>query len=243
MTEVTMIHLDLQIRRQLLHEITDGIYANAAMLPSEPELCERLGVSRSTLRQAVTVLEQEHYLRRRQGIGTEIDRNVCFTRGRLDLNAEFSTFLTEEGYVPERKFLHSKLDGADAASARALSMEEGEPLLSIAKLWCADGHPAIWCTDTLSARLVKKPYTEADLDADIFTFLDRCCKQQISFQISSIEIKLLDEPFAQLLDRPVNEAVFALNCTGYNIEGKPVIFTREIYVPKYVSLTVLKSKI
>ncbi|MEN6410814.1 MAG: GntR family transcriptional regulator [Anaerolineaceae bacterium] len=238
-----MIHLDLQIRRQLLHEITNGIYANATMLPSEAELCERLGVSRSTLRQAVTVLEQEHYLRRRQGIGTEIDRNVCSTRGRLDLNPEFSTFLSEQGYVPERKFLHYKQEGADAALARALSVEEGEPLLSLAKLWYADGHPAIWCTDTLPVRLIQKPYTEADLDTDIFTFLDRYTKQKVSFQIAPIEIKLLDEEFAQLLDRPVNEAVFYLNCTDYNAEGKPVIVTHEIYVPKYVSLTVMKAKI
>jgi GntR family transcriptional regulator len=238
-----MQKLDLQIRRQLLNEITHGIYANAQMLPSETELCERLDVSRSTLRQAVTALEQEHYLRRRQGIGTEIDRHVCSMKGRIDLNPEFSTFLSELGYVPERKFLEANLSEADSLLADQLMVELGETILSITKMWNASGKPAIWCTDFLPASIIRKPYTESDLNIDIFTFLKNYCNQQISFQISSIELQQLDEQLSSVLGLRTNDTVFMQKCVGYNLKGQAVLASRELYVPDYVSFTVLRAKV
>ena len=99
----TLLHL--QVRRLLLNEIVRGEFAAADMLPTETELCNRLKVSRSTLRQAVTSLEQEGYLRRRQGMGTIIDREVCNMTARFDLNSEFSILLGDLGYTPSVLFL------------------------------------------------------------------------------------------------------------------------------------------
>lgn len=236
-------HLDLQIRKQLLNEITNGIYANAKMLPSETELCERLGVSRSTLRQAVTSLEQEHFLRRRQGIGTEIDRNVCSMKGRLDLNPEFSIFLSELGYEPRRKYLDSFLGQADESLASRLDISVGEATLFVKKMWTASGAPAIWCMDMIPVRYIKLPYATEDLDTDIFSFLKSTCNQQISFQIASIEITPLEEEVAAALELPVDELVVLSNCVAYNPKGAPVLASKEIYVSKYLSFTVLRSKI
>jgi GntR family transcriptional regulator len=148
--------LHLQVRRLLLKSIIQGEFAAAHMLPTEAELCTHLGVSRSTLRHAVTSLEQEGYLHRRQGLGTIIDRNVCSVTARFDLNSEFSILLNDLGYKPSVRFIDAREETASAGVAGLLKTQEGAALLSITKLWLADDRPAIWCTDSIPTALIIK---------------------------------------------------------------------------------------
>ena len=46
------------------------------VLPSEPKLAEQLGVSRATLREAMSALEDRGMLVRRQGVGTYIPPTI-----------------------------------------------------------------------------------------------------------------------------------------------------------------------
>ena len=59
-----------QISRKLRQQILDGIYQPGSRLPSEPEMSRQLGVSRATLRTALTELAAENLIHRRQGDGT-----------------------------------------------------------------------------------------------------------------------------------------------------------------------------
>ena len=59
-----------QAARRLLEELRRGRYADAAQLPSELELADVLGVSRTVVRDALSDLERDGYLERVRGIGT-----------------------------------------------------------------------------------------------------------------------------------------------------------------------------
>ena len=49
--------------------ILDGVFPPGTSLPSERELCEQYGVSRSTLREALKALEDNELIQSRQGVG------------------------------------------------------------------------------------------------------------------------------------------------------------------------------
>ncbi len=49
--------------------ILDGVFPPGTSLPSERELCEQYGVSRSTLREALKALEDSELIQSRQGVG------------------------------------------------------------------------------------------------------------------------------------------------------------------------------
>jgi DNA-binding FadR family transcriptional regulator len=58
------------IAAQLRKAIVDGIYVLGERLPAERALAEAYGASRTTVREALTVLEEAGLVRRRQGSGT-----------------------------------------------------------------------------------------------------------------------------------------------------------------------------
>lgn len=53
--------------KHLLYSIHFGFYPSGSSLPSVVELCKSFGVSRSTIRSALKMLEEERYISRTQG--------------------------------------------------------------------------------------------------------------------------------------------------------------------------------
>jgi len=58
----------------LKRHIRDGIYNEGDLLPSENELCGLYGLTRPTVRQALTALVQDGYIRRQQGKGSIVNK-------------------------------------------------------------------------------------------------------------------------------------------------------------------------
>ena len=65
-------HKYAELARKLRGDILDGFYASGQKLPSENELAQQTGYSRSTVRQAMSLLEQEGLASRVRGSGTYV---------------------------------------------------------------------------------------------------------------------------------------------------------------------------
>ena len=61
------IHLDksipiplyYQLKEEILNNIKSGVYEQGSMVPKEQDLCDSLGISRTTVRQAITMALQD----------------------------------------------------------------------------------------------------------------------------------------------------------------------------------------
>lgn len=63
-----------QLYEQLKGDIVRGVYQNGQKLPGENEMAEQYGMSRQTVRQALTLLERKGLIERKQGSGTYVHR-------------------------------------------------------------------------------------------------------------------------------------------------------------------------
>ena len=61
-----------KVVRRLGQDIISGLFKPGDTLPNESALCERLGVSRSVLREAVRVLVSKGLLQRKSRLGTRV---------------------------------------------------------------------------------------------------------------------------------------------------------------------------
>lgn len=68
------------IYNKILQMIQEGMYPEGSKLQSEPVLAEQMNVSRSTLRQALALLQEDGIIEARRGVGN-------FVRKTIDVNA------------------------------------------------------------------------------------------------------------------------------------------------------------
>lgn len=68
--------LYLQLAAKLGEAIRGGHWKAGEALPAERQLCERLQISRVTLRQAVDALVEQGLVSRRQGAGTFVTSHI-----------------------------------------------------------------------------------------------------------------------------------------------------------------------
>jgi len=121
------------LRSQVTHELGVG-----DAIPSERLLCERFGVSRMTVRQAVDALVVEGLLEREQGRGTFVAPT------RMDLEVRLASFgqeMRRRGMEPSSKVLAAEEVTVTPDIADALELLPGEQVFYLHRIRYADGEP------------------------------------------------------------------------------------------------------
>lgn len=107
-------------------------------IPSERSLVEELGVSRVTVRQAISDLVESGRLDRIHGKGTFVSGPQVNSRLHL---TSFSREMRARGLVPETKLLAGFEDEASLEVAQALQIRPRESVVRVERLRLADGTP------------------------------------------------------------------------------------------------------
>jgi GntR family transcriptional regulator len=128
-----------QLREVLLNKIKSNEWPVNSQIPSERELCETFGVSRITVRKALSELEREGYLYRKQGKGTFVTSPKI--EQRLSRFYSFSEEIRKMGYVPSSKILDFTVMQADKNIAANLQIESGVDVYSLRRIRLANEEP------------------------------------------------------------------------------------------------------
>jgi GntR family transcriptional regulator len=148
-----------QLYDDLVRRLAAGAFT--AAFPGEHELVAEYGVSRHTVREALSRLRQTGVLESARGRRTAVRR----TRIEQPLGALYSLFREVEarGMRQRSQVLVKKL-GPDPAVAARLGLAEATPFLYFERIRCADDEPlALDRTWLLAA--VARPLLDADLTA------------------------------------------------------------------------------
>lgn len=133
--------LHAAIAAELAGRIASGRLAVGTRLPPERVLAHSLGVSRMTVRQALGALERDGLLRRVVGRagGTFVQERRVERRaaGLAGLSAE----LRRQGLAAGARVLSAGVRPCGRATAAALGLVPGEPVLVVARIRLADGKP------------------------------------------------------------------------------------------------------
>lgn len=232
-----------QAHAQLLHEMREGAFAHETHLPRESDLAQRMGISRTQLRDILAVLECEGFITRRHGVGTIINRHVLCVHNRIDMEVEFLDMIHAGGYTPSVAYVQTEESPATAYEAEKLGLPEGTPLLRCKKLCTADKHPAIYCEDMFERALLQEEVTAKDFRAPVFQLLQDKCRLNCYMDLARLRPIVADEAIAEILGVAAGTPLLYVEEVDFDIDGKPIFFSRQYFVGDYVEHNILRKRL
>lgn len=227
----------------LLEEMRTGMYANSHRLPPEVEIGKQFGISRTMVRDVLSILEQEGYVTRKQGIGTLINHNVLNLPNRIDIEKEFLEMVRSYGYEASVRDIQMTLVEAEEAAVK-LKVSKGTKFIKSVRTILADGKPAIYVEDFVAESLIKTPeYEMEESPTPIFGFLEKYCNTEVYLDLSEVKAINADQRISRILEIEKGEAIVYIDEVGYNMEGQPVLYSKEYYGNGIFQHMIMRKKI
>lgn len=225
-----------QVRSLLMREIDAGTYAEGERLPSEPELCERFGVSRITVRRAVADLEGLGLVHRQQGRGTFVAprREVV---GTMTVGG-FADKVVGDG-VKSRRIMRAEIIPAEEKHARRLGVPVGDPVFHLVRVFALDSTPL--SIDDSRYSLTRFPDFDSHIDHDTSTYqvLRDVYGVEFSEMYREIDVGFTNEQTARWLGRPERDPLIVIRKRALDTHGEIVHTSRVKVVPSRVTLNMV----
>lgn len=215
---------------KLLEELRTGDFKAVKRLPSEVELAERFGVSRSVIRDVLADLEGEGYVERGRGVGTVVNRQIVELKSRLDMKFEYNDLIRAAGCTPSTDAVRLYQKPADEFLADKLDVDLDEPLIVCEKRVNASGKPVIYSIDHLPAVLFERlDWRMLDWAAPVFDLLSENCGIVVDSSISRVSAIVGPADVRARLDAAEGEALMMMDEVGYYKLHRPILHSLGFY--------------
>jgi GntR family transcriptional regulator len=232
--------LDLRAQHMTLADATSaalqrailaGKFLPGSQLPAEFDLMDQLGVSRTTLREALKRLEEQGLIVRRRGRGTYVRERAIVKD--LSLNFGISEMITQAGLTPGVRSTTVRREPAPAEVAAALALAEGTPLIVIERVRTAGERPVVWSRDMLPAdRLEPRGLTAGDLAArSLYESLTDHFHIRIVRGVAQLTPVVAAADLAARLDVRRGTALLRMTQTDFDANDQPVLYSVEYHLP------------
>ncbi len=215
-----------QIEDWLADAIAAGQLTPGDRLPTEHDLAAWLGVSRMTLRHALSELAQRGLVTRTVGRGG--GTFVAEPKLEQDLTtlAGFSEQLRRHGKVAGARVLAAAQIPASAAAAAALELAEGEPVHDVRRIRLADGRPIVIEHSQFPAKLFPD-LLDCRLDGSLYELLAENYGLRPHRARESLEPVVAGVREAEALDVDEGAPLMLVERTAYSLDGQPLEFARD----------------
>jgi GntR family transcriptional regulator len=235
---------------QLRAMIQSGALMDGSQLPSEPELAKSLNISRSTVRAALSYLENEGTVLRRRGVGTFVaDRGSLYNN--LNVNWGVTQIIEATGAVPGTSDLQIDVQPASQRLEERLKVSPGTPTLIIDRVRTADDKPVSISVDHLAvSRLESTTSVEAGIEhfrsflvvhQSIYEYIEQELNLAIAYATAWLRPMIADRNIARSLDVPLNSPILYLEQVDYDSEGSPLLLTDEYFSGDSFTFSVHRS--
>jgi GntR family transcriptional regulator len=235
--------LAAQVRDRIWDTIQGGHFRTGDQLPSEQELVARFGVSRSTVREALKLLEEERLVFCRHGVGRfvapgpsgvlseGIERLQSVTEMADGLGIDVSTTVLalEEG-LP------------DAAVRRHLDLDPGMAVVTLERARLAQEEPIIYSVDVFSRGLVVGDLNPEDFAGSLLAVMEGRWNAWLAYSKAVISAVTLDEDLSQRIGVPDCVPWILLEQVNYDGQDRAVLYSKDYHRGDRFQFRVLRRR-
>lgn len=217
-----------QLLEIIKSKLANGDWKAGDQMPSEPELCDQYGVSRTVVRQALQELEYHQLITRRKGKGTFVAAPKI-PKSLVQKLTGFHQDMTGRGYAVQTQVLHNEIIPASENVAAVLHVDCGAPLFSIERLRFVDGEPIVLVTTYLPQALCAG-LERFDLgQRSLYDVLENELGLEISHGRRTIEAVGASRREAQLLRVAEKAPLILLDSVTFLRSGEPVEYYHALH--------------
>ncbi len=243
MSRIKYSPLYLEAKIELIKMIKKGDFKNNK-LPPEDKLSEMLGISRSTIREALITLDREGIITKKQGIGNLIHKSTLETKMRIDLIRDFLKLLEDGGYKASVKRIKSEwIDKLTQFYIKIPSFFKDKKYYLIEFLYFADNQPAILATNIIPQSVLNLTPKDEEMPFDSFKkyliFLNKYTNEEISHSVSKYAPYKANQIISEILKIEENESIITREEFYYGIFDKLLCYSEIFFHPHLINLNMV----
>jgi GntR family transcriptional regulator len=227
-SHMTLTTATAEALREAIHQ---GRFPAGSQLPPEMELMSMLGVSRTTLREALRSLEEQRMIIRRRGLGTFVSERSILKD--LSINFGITEMIRQAGMAPGTREAELRRETASPSVAQALQIPRGSAVTVVDRVRTADDRAVVWSLDLMPGSI----FGEHDIEPlklrsiSLYQYMEYNLGVHISRGEAVLSPVLASAEVAVKLNvRPGTPLVHVAQ-TDYNSDDRPVLHSIEHHLP------------
>jgi GntR family transcriptional regulator len=221
------IPLYYQIETVLRKKIASGELSPMSLLPSEEALAKEYGVSRITVRQALSKLEQDALIIRHRGKGTFVSEKARFVEPQRLTG--FMEDLISMGVKTKTKVLELATIEVPENVRERLELNTPGQAVRAKKVREIDGKPFSYVINYFPPDIGRKIKKKDLLAKPALTILEEDLGVQVAEALQTVEATIADAEAARLLDVRVGEPLLKAERIVFDINKRPVEYVSTLY--------------
>jgi GntR family transcriptional regulator len=209
----------MTVHNNIKEAIVNEVYPIGTFVPREPDLCKMFNVSRTTVRKAMELLEQEGFVHIQQGSGTQV-LNYKATQ-KLNQVTSLSETLQAQGYTVEVKRTHIDMVVPPAHILDDLLLPPDTEVVRIQRIQLGNGKPIALTTNYIVADLVPGILADAGTFVSLYQYLEQKYGIKITSARDNIKAKVADFLESELIQIPIGSPLLVDRRITYSL-SKPI---------------------
>jgi GntR family transcriptional regulator len=240
-----MVRRSISLARQVVQEILTGIEAGKltrdnGMLPSEMELSQHFGVSRATIREALSQLEQRGVVNRRHGVGTFVVPQPPRIDAGLEQLESLETLARRIGLKTRMGSPMIEERAATPTEAECLQAPADTQVLSIARVIMAGKRPVAYLVDVVPTTVLKRQDLNQSFRGSVLDLFTQHDDLSLSHSRTDIMIESANKTIARELNLQPGEPLHKLEAQLYTRDGRVIDYSQSYFVPGYFHFHVIR---
>lgn len=225
------------LERRLRRWLRDEQFRPGERIGSERGLAESLGIARSTLRAALSRLENDRVVYRAMGRSG----GVFASDGKIDRNPNtiegVPSILRQQGFSSSTAVLRTEVAVASPAERRNLELDVGDPVFRLTRRRDADGMPLSLDRMSLPARRFPDLH-RFDFRTSVYATLTEHYGLEISHANETIDVTPATREHAEVLGIDEGASLIDIWRTTYSGDGTPIEFAHDLFRSDRTRVTV-----
>ena len=238
------------MHRPLHSTITDRLrdlilsdeYTEGDQLPTEPVLAKNLGVSRSTLREALKQLESSGLLTRIHGIGTFIKSQKPSLTLDFSIPRSITEMVESLGFIPGTRFMKVSVELVFPDDMERLAISPGSKVFRIERIRTANSQPIAYTIDMVPSWVMKKyPDRQGEDNFSLIAHLRYRCGITLAPSKSTLIPLHNVLTVAEKLEIDESSHIFFFEGIDHTEDNLPVLMSKEYFAPWIFRLSLERS--